>query len=189
MKIAHCLAAPGLSIVALAVLACSHEPPKPFVKDEMLHVSATVEAVDPASRMVSLRGPNGSASVVAGPEVHNFSQVKVGDTVQVAYYVGVAAQINKSGSTPEPQESTATYTAPKGAKPAGAVGHTITTTVKIESVDTSFDTVTFKRADGFVRTLAVESPEGKKYIRTLKPGDVVDVMYSEAVAVEVVPGS
>ena len=69
------------------------------------------------------------------------------------------------------------------------VGATVSTTVVIESVDTSFDTVSFKRPDGFVRTIAVESPEGKKFIRTLKKGDKVDVSYTEALAIAVVPAS
>ena len=72
--------------------------------------------------------------------------------------------------------------------PAAAIGQTITSTVVIESVDTSFDAVSFKRPDGLVRTIAVESPEGKKFIRTLKKGDKVDVEYTEALAISVVPG-
>ncbi len=47
--------------------------------------------------------------------------------------------------------------------------------------------MTFKRPDGFVRTIAVASPEGKKFIRTLKKGDMVDVSYTEALAISVVP--
>jgi hypothetical protein len=64
----------------------------------------------------------------------------------------------------------------------------VTAGVTIESVDTSFDTVTFRRPDGLVRTVAIQSPEGRKFIRTLKPGDEVEITYTEAVAVEVVPG-
>jgi hypothetical protein len=121
--------------------------------------------------------------------VQNFDQVRVGDKVTVAYYAGIAAQINKSGAPPPAgADATKTYTAPPGAKPGAGVGQAISTTVKIESVDTSFDTVTFKRQDGFTRTLAVESEDGKKFIRTLKPGDSVDVVYTEAVAVQVTPG-
>jgi hypothetical protein len=186
-----------VSIAACAaalLLACAHEPeeqsPEPFVKDVRLDVEATVEAVDPVTRTVSMRGPNGPASVVAGPEVRNFDQIRVGDKVQVTYYAGVAAQMTKKRSAEgEPVAETQTYTAPVGARPGAGVSNTVTTTVKIQSVDTSNNTVTFVSQDGFVKTLAVQSPEGEKFIRTLRPGDEVEVIYTEAVAIAVVPGA
>ena len=101
------------------------------------------------------------------------------------YTVAVAANITKSKATPTTKLDTQAYTAPAGSKPAASVGATITTTVQIESVDTSFETVTFKRPDGFVRTIAPASPEGKKFIKTLKKGDMVDVSYTEALAISV----
>ena len=61
------------------------------------------------------------------------------------------------------------------------------TTVEIDFVDTSFNTVTFKRSDGAVRTVAVQTPEGRKFIRGLRKGDRVDIAYTEAFAIEVKP--
>jgi hypothetical protein len=174
---------------AVALQACAHKPTVPIIKDALYEVEATIEGIDPATRMVSLRGPRGPLTIIAGPEVRNFDQVRVGDKVRVSYYEGVAAQISKGDSKVSPSVSTEnTYRAPQGARPAGAVGHVLTTTVQIESVDTSFDTVTFRRGDGFVRTLAVQSPEARDFIRTLRRGDQVEITYTEAVAVEVVPG-
>ena len=123
--------------------------------------------------------------IAAGPEVKNFPQIHVGDQVKVTYKAAIAAKITKSKEADHGRCSG--DAAPAGSKPAAAVGQTITTTVQIESVDTSFDAVTFKRPDGFVRTIAPESPEGKKFIRTLKKGDMVDVAYTEALAISVVP--
>jgi hypothetical protein len=64
----------------------------------------------------------------------------------------------------------------------------VSATVNIVSVDKSFDTVTFTLPSGDQRVVAVQTPEGREFIRTLKKGDKVDVTYTEAVAVEVVPG-
>ena len=130
----------------------------------------------------------GSSVIAAGPEVKNFDQIKVGDKVKVAYKAAMAAKISKSKEDPKTTVDAAAYTAPTGSMPAAAVGQTIKTTVQIESVDTSFETVSFKRPDGLVRTIAPASPEGKKFIRTLKKGDMVDVEYTEALAISVVPG-
>jgi hypothetical protein len=164
---------------------------KPFTKENMHEVEATIEAIDAATRKVELKGPNGGMqTIVLGPEVRNFAQLHVGDKVRVGYYEGIAAEIKKKGdaaaSTKEPGAAVATYRAAEGAKPAAAAGAAVNATVKIESVDTKANTVTFVRPDGFWRTLKVQSPEGEKFIRTLKKGDEVDVTYVEAVAIEVV---
>ena len=174
-------------IGVFSTVACAAAK-EPFKKEETLEVSATVQEVHPEARLLVLNGPAGTSVIAAGPEVQNFGQIKVGDTVKVTYKSALAARITKSKETPKTSVDAAAVTAAPGEKPAAAVGQTITTTVQIESVDTSFDTVSFKRPDGVVRTIAVESPEGKKFIRTLKKGDKVDVEYTEALAVSVVPG-
>jgi hypothetical protein len=160
---------------------------EPFVKKDVVEASATIEAIDTENRLLALRGPNGMATIQAGPEIKNFDQIHVGDEVKVTYTAALAANITKSKDPATTQVDAASYTAPTGSKPAAAVGATIKTTVVIESVDTSFETVTFKRADGYVRTIAPASPEGKKFIKTLKKGDKVDVEYTEALAISVVP--
>lgn len=75
----------------------------------------------------------------------------------------------------------------EGARPAGAVAEMLTTTVEIESVDTSMNTVTFRRPDGLVRVLPIEDPKAQAFIKELKRGDLVTVTYMEAVAVSVRP--
>ena len=53
---------------------------------DTLTLRAAVRAVDPASRRVTLVGPAGNAvSLIAGPQVINFDQIKPGDTVLVRY--------------------------------------------------------------------------------------------------------
>ena len=59
----------------------------------------------------------------------------------------------------------------------------------INSVDTKNNTVTFHRADGVVNTIPVMSPEGRQFISRLKAGDVVDLMYTEAIAVDIAPAA
>ena len=181
MKRAISLALIGL----VTTMGCAAK--EPFVKQDVVEASATIEAIDTENRLLSLRGPGGMATIQAGPEIKNFDQIHVGDEVKVTYTSAVAAKVTKSKEQGATTVDAASYTAPTGSKPAGAVGATIKTTVVIESVDTSFETVTFKRPDGYVRTIAPASPEGKKFIKTLKKGDKVDVEYTEALAISVVP--
>jgi len=183
MKRAICLALIGV----LTTLACAAK--EPFKREETLTIEATIKEIYQDSRLLVLDGPAGTSVIAAGPEVQNFDQIKLNDKVKVTYKAAFAAKITKSKNQPATTVDAAAVTAPKGSMPAAAVGQTITSTVVIESVDTSFDTVSFKRPDGLVRTIAVESPEGKKFMRTLKKGDKVDIEYTEALAISVVPGS
>lgn len=182
MKRSTCLAAIGF----LAALGCATAKDQPFNKETVIEAEAMIEMVDPATRMLVIAGPNGPTAVVAGPEIRNFDQIQAGEKVKLTYKAALAAAITKSKAKPTETYDSMAVAAPLGAKPAGAVGQTITTTVQIESVDTSFDAVTFKRPDGFSRTITAASPEGKKFIRTLKKGDLVDVSYTEALAISVV---
>jgi hypothetical protein len=181
-----CLAALAASLL---VAACASEPPKPAVRENLVQKTATVESIDQASRVVTLRGEEGNVfTVQVGEEVKNLPQVRTGDKVTVSYYEALAAEVKKPGEgVAGVQADTAAVTAPPGSMPAAGAGMLLRTTVVIESVDKKLNTVTFTRSDGASRTVAVESPEGREFIKGLKKGDNVEVAYTEAVAIEVKP--
>lgn len=186
----HVLAVLPALTIALSLIAGCNSGPEPFAKDERLEVSATVQAVDPATRMITVEGPNGRSNIIAGPEVRNFDQIRVGDRVQVSYYAALATQMTKKrGANGVPIEIIDSYRAAPGERPAAGATNTISMTMKIEAVDKTAHTVTFKRPDGLVQTLPVESPEGRAFVSKLSPGDEVDVLYMEAVAIAVTPAS
>jgi hypothetical protein len=57
-------------------------------------VSAKVQAIDYANRELALVGPKGNAMALhVADEVQGFSDVKVGDTVSVAYTRGLALEM------------------------------------------------------------------------------------------------
>jgi hypothetical protein len=167
------------------------DPAMPSMQREKLEEeSATVESIDPATRMLGLRAEDGSTGAFqAGPEVRNFAQIHVGDKVVVSYYRGIAANVVPKGSVPlnKVNQVDLSTRAEPGAQPHAGVGTALQASVVIEKIDTKANTVTFKRPDGLSRTLPVESPEGREFIRKLKVGDTVDVVYAEALAVEVRP--
>ena len=161
-----------------------------FQREKVEEVSATVEAVDQASRLLTVKGDDGSsASFVVGPEVKNFPQIRVGDKVVISYYRGIAAELQPKGTplSKKVNQLDVAATAQPGAKPGASAGTATHATVVIEKVDSVANTVTFKRPDGTSRTLEVKSPEGQNFIAKLKKGDQVEVLYIEAVAVEVRP--
>lgn len=174
---------------ALAVAACAAPPPKPAMRENLVQKTATVESIDQASRLVTLRGEDGIATtVLVSEDVRNLPQVKEGDQVVVSYYEAIAAEVKKPGEGVQGVEAdVSTVRADPGEMPAGGAGVLLRTTVTIDSVDKQMNTVTFMNAAGQLRTLAVQSSEGREFIKGLKKGDQVEVAYTEAVAVEVKP--
>lgn len=174
---------------ALVLAACSAPPPKPVVKENLIQKTATVESVDAPSRLVTIRTEDGYATTIkVSDAVKNLPQVKAGDKVTVSYYEALAAEVKKPGEGVEGvQADVSTVQAQPGSMPAAGAGVLLRTTVTIDSVDTQFNTVTFKRSDGLLRTVAVQTPAGQKFIKGLKKGDQVEIAYTEALAVEVKP--
>jgi hypothetical protein len=176
------------AIVGLAGCGES-KPPETASVENLQTLSATVEAIDVDNRLVSLRGTEGQiATVEVSPEVRNLEQVKVGDKLNVKYRESLAAAITPKGTSPTlndvDQSATSARAAP-GAKPAGALGREVTTTIVIQSVDAKNHRVTFSGPDGLVRSVQAEKPEMQTFVESLKQGDEVELKYTEALAVSV----
>jgi len=178
-----------LWISILLTFCAGAEQPEPLVKGQLKTVSATIKAISQSDRHLVLLDTNGNQVVVeAGPAVSNFDSVRPGDHVVVSYYEGMVAEVKPKGGGMSGPTATTAKTHPTGkGLPASAVASSVSTTVRVDSVDTSKHTVTFKRPDGVVRTLAVESPQSKQFIEQLKSGDEVQITYREASLVSIEP--
>ena len=167
--------------------AMTAKPPA-FTKEALHHMTATVTAINMDTREVTLKGKDGKEQTIkVGPDARNLAQVKVGDQLRVSYYEAFTAQMRMHGKPNEGfQTAAGAAMAPQGARPGGAAAQSTASTVTIDSVDATGKSVTFHRADGTAATVPVKSEEGMKFVKTLKKGDVVDVMYTEALAVDVV---
>jgi hypothetical protein len=167
--------------------AAATDKSAPFMKESLHQMKATVTAISMDTREVTLRGEAGKEQTIkVGPEARNLAQVKVGDHVTVSYYQGFTAQMRVHGKPNEGfQDAAGAIRAAPGERPGGAAAQSTSSTVTIVSVDAAGNTVTFKRPDGVTITIPVESPEGRAFVKKLKAGDVVDIMYTEALAVDV----
>lgn len=177
------------SVVAcLAVVACTHQPPAPTVVDRLEEVEAQVEEIDLVERVVTLRCADGTAlTTQVGEEVRNLDQVKVGDRVVVRYYEAVGAEFAGTESQTSRAGDAAFLgaRAAPGERPAAALASAERSTVTIDSVDASRNTVAFAGEDGILRRLRVFDPDAQRFIRALRKGDQVTVTYVEAYAVSV----
>ena len=159
------------------------EPPS-WKTSSLVEETATVEAVDQSTRMVTLKGPKGnSITFKAGDQVRNLAQVKVGDDVKFAYYESLAVRVLKKGEAfPTASESSAMARANKGQMPAGVVGNETTANATITAIDKKAKTVTLQGEDGKSVTVTPLHPERLKEV---KVGDRLVLTYTEAVAVKV----
>jgi hypothetical protein len=152
---------------------------------DVLVVSAPVEAVDKAKRTVTIKGQGGrSVTLMMGPEVKNFDQIKVGDTVQAKYVDAIALFVRKSGEPPDAAEMQAVSVAPKGKKPMAMALDTVEVTAKVEKIDHKNRLITLKGPEGKSTTIKVD-PRVKK-LGEVKVGDEIVLRRTEAVAIEVV---
>jgi Cu/Ag efflux protein CusF len=150
-------------------------------------VSAAVTAIDKDSRVVTLKGPQGNVfRVVAGSEVRNFDQIKVGDDVVVRHLEAVSLELKKGGAgIRERVESESAARAPAGDKPGAAAVRRVTVVADVVAVNTRTQTVTLRGPEHTV-DLRVRDP---KQFKLVKVGDQVQATFTDAVAISVEPAA
>ncbi len=146
-----------------------------------------ITAVDPATHTITLQNAQGETlEIQAGPEVRNFKQVKVGDTITLDYYESLAVDVRPAGSgAPDIVTETAATRAAKGARPGGAIGQQTTITAKIWHINRSANLVILEGPQGGRRTVQVQDPALRAKLQDLKEGDLVDFTITQAVAVAI----
>ncbi|MGB3429129.1 MAG: hypothetical protein WBA53_13250 [Burkholderiaceae bacterium] len=152
---------------------------------QTVEVSATITAIDKATRGITLKGPKGDeVKVVAGPEVKNFDQLKVGDVVQMKYLESLVFELKKGGGLKvEKTEAAGAVRAKPGEQPGGVVGRQVTVVGNVIKLDAATQTITVKGPERTVE-LKARDPEQFKLVAV---GDQIQATYTEAMAVAVTP--
>jgi hypothetical protein len=148
-----------------------------------IHVTATVVALDPAKRSVSIVGPLGQTNTyICGPAVRNYDQIKVGDKVKATYVESVAVAASPASAPASVGGGGAIAVAPKGAMPGVVMAKTIEITDKIEAIDTATRTITLEGVMGHPKTVKA-GPHVD--LAALKTGDDVRLRITQALAIRV----
>jgi hypothetical protein len=150
----------------------------------LVTLTASVEAIDPATREVTLKGPLGNtATFTVDKRVKRLDEVKVGDLVRADYYISVAAEVRK----PTAEELKhplvvldAAGKAPPGTSPAAGGLRRFKVVTTIEGLDRPTQTVTVKGPRGNYLTARVADPSRLTQVRI---GDTILVTYTEALAI------
>jgi hypothetical protein len=151
---------------------------------EMVTVKAKVEAIESQSRTINVRMDDGRLETLVAPEeMKTFSQIKVGDTVTAKYYDTITVRKKEPG---EPDINTyAKGTTPSASgTPAGTAAKQRTITAAVTAIDLKVPSITLKGPKDWTYSSKVAD---KDALEKLKVGDRVDITWTEALLVSVVP--
>lgn len=144
-------------------------------------ISGEVVAIDPATRLMTLKTADGTFEVMhLPPEVQRIDQIKLGNTVNISETEAVLVDIEKgkdAGSMGAVPEKTVERDTTAGGKPAGTMTDKLTLYGKVESVDKADSKVTVRGPNRTV-TLKVQD---RAILDDLAPGDGVIVTYVRTV--------
>jgi hypothetical protein len=155
-------------------------------RSQLVHTSASIAGIDTVERSVLLKMSDGSQNWVHVPDsVEGFDRLKTGDKVDVDYYQSLAISMAPSGTKPS-MSTTQTGGVDLG---SGIQAKELKFSAKVVSVDAAANTVTFKGPKGRVQTVNVQNAALQAKLASLKPGQVVQFDYTEAVAASIRPES
>ncbi len=159
-------------------------------REDIQAIEATVriEAVDQEKRLLTVKNADGESTTLKVPEeIKRLAEVKVGDTINIAYYRSIAYEL-RAPTEEEKQNPGSLFGAAAKADAdqtpgVGALGmaHAVTT---IEKIDLENHLVTLKGPAGNQLQVEVKDAE---VLKGLKPGDTVAVTVTESVAINLNP--
>jgi Cu/Ag efflux protein CusF len=160
--------------------------PKTLGAGATVTVSATIQAIDETNRLVTLKFEDGTVkTVLAGPEVRRFNELKIGDKVTFQYSESAIVELHKadaSAPTSSMKEGIARSTGPK---PGGMMAQQVTATVTVEAIDSALPSITVKTDDGSHVTYHVQN---KNNLEGVEVGDRIEITFTRALMISVADG-
>lgn len=191
----RCVAVPAALVAGLGGAAAARAADKqpttdtaPATTSQLRTMSGTIQHIDADSRVVTVKSDDGATTEVQAPaDMQRFNELKVGDRVDIKYYESVMLSVVQPGQ-PTPPSGTSVQRMPGGGvAPGGTTFRQMKATVTIMMVDPDKNQVTFRGPDGKTRTTDVSDPTMRKKIAQLKPGDRVQVVFTQSIAASIVP--
>lgn len=159
----------------------------PIPPDAAVTVQAKITAIDPATRRVTLAGRSGSpVTLTAGPDVR-LEMLKVGDTVDAEYYRAAAFFVSPPGEK-VPEDEVRQAISRSGEAPGGIGTQVTRVSGLVVGINLEADSVDLVSPQGGeVYTIHVMEPTRRAKLQTLKVGDTITAIVSEALAVSIQP--
>jgi hypothetical protein len=190
----------GSGLLILASPASARQPAEPGAQQprdpsrmaagagDMKTATATVEGIDKEKRMLTLKTEDGKTTSVNVPEdVEAFERIKKGDKIRVSYQESMALAVHRPGEAKPEEQIKETTERVQGSRPGRYMERKQTMSAEIVSIDSKKNLVKVKGPQGKVHEIAVKDPAMRERIKELKPGEVVEVTYTEAMAISLEP--
>jgi hypothetical protein len=161
----------GLSSIAIAQY---DYPTDPIVAGAIAEergqiYSGIVTKIDTKYRVVTFKNQDGELDIVAGSEVKNFAQIKVGDRLDVAYKLAIAIELEKIKNNPTTIKSNA------------AKLNIVKTSANVVSIDKKKQILTLKESKGNVLSIKIDNPT---LFKDINVNDRVNVTYAQPISFE-----
>ncbi|NLR36571.1 hypothetical protein [Aeromonas hydrophila] len=152
---------------------------------EAVSAQATVTAIDMTSRKVSLKNAAGEAfDIVAGEQVTNLANLKVGDVVALRYLQMLDLELLKGTAGVRKRiVEVAAGKAEAGEKPGAGIGKKVTLYGDVIAVDKGQQTITVKGVD---HTLVLKVHNPAQFALIAK-GDQIKAVQTQAVGIGILP--
>jgi len=152
----------------------------------LLEMRAVVIGVDQKHRLLALESDDGGRMVLpVAEEFRDFERARVGDQVVVSYTEAIAWQVKPADNGAPGVSTRETSSNPRpGEAPGGTIERALTITATISAFDPASGTATLTGPQGRAQTFKVHRPAD---LEKLRVGDLVEITYSEALAVGVRP--
>jgi hypothetical protein len=146
------------------------------ITGETKTVTASVEAIEKATREVTVKKPDGTYDVFYFPEaIKRFDMLKVGDKITARYYENLVLRLKAPGEKAVDSSSGGVVRAE--GRPAATSSRQRTITATIAAIDPAVPSITFTGPNGWKYSSRVED---KKALEKVKVGDRLDITWTEA---------
>ena len=147
-------------------------------------VSATVEAMEKSTRMLTLKTEDGKLTTVTVPsDVKRYDGLKVGDKITAKYYDNVVLR-KKAPGEPDVNTLTGGISPSAGTKPTGTASVQRAITATITAIDPKIPSISLSGPSNWKYSSRVED---KDALKTVKVGDRLDIVWTEAVMLSSTP--
>ena len=172
--------------LATPLAAQAQERPARAIAEAVTGI-ATVEKIDRNTREVTLKRGDGSlVTIVAGEEVRNFDQIKVGDTVETEIIEALAIAVEPASTrVRERREEVSGHRAQPGEKPGAKTTRTVEIVAEVRAIDQKARTAVVRGPNQTVEVKVADDVDLSK----VKVGDNVRLVYIESISIQVKPAA
>jgi hypothetical protein len=152
------------------------------VTQPISEISGTVEQIDRAGRLVTIRSTDGVPTpIYVEPDLPVFDQLERGDRVTIRFYDSYIVEVTPRARM-KPVEDTTADAQKKRDPPEAAILQQLRLVVTIDEIDRNNNTVTYHDVTNRRVLRSVQHP---KLLEELKVGDVVTITYTRARAASI----